>query len=588
MSINREISLTIKPTVDATAAARAAAALDKTTKAAQQTHATLTKNTALYFKTSEAIKAQETTLNRVYGKWKLTHTVTEELFRDVRTVGGDALKAIAHGIDGLGEKFKRMGATAKHALKDFGKEFGSGAFRTILGSGRMNIGESLGEGAVELIKTAFEEASQEYNVKQRLGREFGGSFNIDKLWATGGALGKRGGIQGDEMLRGMYPVLEALDDVQAGSMLRVKGKAAKKLTGEEAQSYRDTAVEHIGGLMARLKVLNRDKSIDDIGMIVSEAIQGPEQLMRAAKQLGLNRHKALEFAKQSKEGKITSTAALFKLADEGGASEAAADDARKRFEFQMDSIKSTVKDNLGLVAENAMGLFNKRLGESGSLAEKLDAWLASPAGKTGIEKMSLGLSKLVEKTFELAEQIPRAFKWFEDHQALFDKMGAVAGAIGSAFEKTLTLTGLNTLDKAGDKEETTEERHDRVYAELDQAKHFARLIDAGKMDPEKAAFAFQGFAKSAEGAKDADSLTGMSQRLREQIRTKDTASILAMTGSEAFTQSLVSKDRTPTIHMNINAPVGLTREDIQSMMPAIENELMSKARNTTADGAAGY
>lgn len=589
----RNLDIVIKPKADATSVSRVKTALEKTTK---ELRAQDTVTNAL----DRAHRRMSTTVERVA---KMQAAVFHKARDAGREFVGDLNRAFdeAHRrLDRLGGKLAEMRtrASAAFAARFRGGSGGAGGGGggggiDLSGVGTWLLGgaAAAGYGAYKFGRKLFEEGAQQQKTVRRIKREFSGDFDIDALMSNADRIGKRSGLQGDDVLRALTPSLEAINDVQAGSLLK-----GKKLSASQARDYREAAARRAGSIVERLATLNPDLEPETLGQVVAEAGTGPEGLKRFASMLHINKVKARRITGDVQKGKLTSTEALESLLKESGLTDKAAEDERKTFAFQAKSIQAQLVDKLGDIGSTAIDRLNESLGKGVTLSERLGQYLDSDRGQKMIGTITTGVTGLLDLFAKLALKVPAAFEWLEQHREMFETIGTTLEKAANAVKYVVDKTG-----KFGEWAGDTTAKVTGFFKgldhapndELDVAKRLAAKVRAGTTSPERAAYEFQGFAKNSEG-RSVDDLSGFAQRLREGLRTRDLTAIEGITRDQVAQRASGEAGKTygqPIINMPITiTPTPLdalsTQRLVDHALPQIQRGLASGLHAATAGGLA--
>jgi hypothetical protein len=344
------------------------------------------------------------------------------------------------------ESVQRAFSSATHALGSFAGGVDNlnrkvaGAFSKIVNLRNVILGSVAGGLAYKGVSSIFEQGNQQLNALRKARREFGA--DAEGLIDRGNSLGFRAGLGGDDALTGLIPIARAVSTTEAGRFYK-----GRKLTESQAAALRKQTLGKGASLLERLATLAPDLDPETIGRVLADAGSGNEGIRRLVSTFGLSRRSA-RLAEANEKGKAFSelTASERKqfgltagkklgqgdlvdlLLQRSGLTDKAAEDERKKFSFQMHSIKAQFLDVLGDVGATALEKVNGGFAKGATLAEKFKAVLESPKGKETVEKLGSAIGSMVEGLIKLATELPRVVGFLDKHKTLLLSIGgAYAG-----------------------------------------------------------------------------------------------------------------------------------------------------------------
>lgn len=341
------------------------------------------------------------------------------------------------------------GAKSLSGLKTFTSGI-DGATKKVLNLKNALMATAVGGAAIWTVKRILAEGAEDIKTRKRIGREFGegkGSYG-EFLTSLGDRVGIKGGMQGDEAARGLIPLAEQLEAIQAGAQFR---GMSKPLTEAQAQALKRKNLTFGGGLLQRLGALVPDMEPEELGRVLGDALAGPEGVRSLVSTLHLSKrsktlsqlnekgqaYKALSPEERKRLG-VTKAGQFLEqgdlvnlLLERSGLTDKAAEDERKTAAFQIKSIKAQLGDALGDIGSGALDTLTEKLGQGATAAERLQSYLASPEGKKTVDSIKDGVVTIVEGVVSLARQLPAIGAWLKEHKTLLEILGAayVAGKV---------------------------------------------------------------------------------------------------------------------------------------------------------------
>lgn len=366
------------------------------------------------------------------------------------------LTGAGNAMRNLGAAATGAGTTMRSAFSQVGRTFDTinakidGFKAKFLNLRTLLVGSAIGAAAIGAGRKILSEGRGDFLAANRLRRRFGANAGIVGDAASG--IAQRAGFDDDPVAAGLSEIFDATNDVQAGTRFR-----GKKLTEKQAAAIRAQTFGTGSKIFERLLKLNPEQDPENLGRIVAEAGTGSEGFRRLAGALGLNRVESKKIAAALEKGTLDQVAGPelakklgLKRGDKGtgsglevllartGQSEEAAADATKSFDFQMRSVGATIDRTIGDIGLSVFEKLNKEIGKGGDLAGKLQAYLASPAGKEAIDKTATAMAKLVDGVVTLVSKLPALIDFFEKHKtSLMLLGGAYVGVRGYGAAKGL-------------------------------------------------------------------------------------------------------------------------------------------------------
>lgn len=256
------------------------------------------------------------------------------------------------------------------------------------------------------------------------GGEYESQGLYDSLVKQANSLASSAGIESGDAVTTLLPIARAIKETKIGSRLR----SGKKLTSQKQVDLIQQQTLGIASNYAkRLLTLFPESSKEDIGRILAEAGTGEEGVGSLGRFVGLGRASMADLMAEAKKKKLPIGNLVGNVLERAGITDDAALEKTKTFEFQIQSISSQLNDALGNVGTSAIEKLNKALGSGTTLAEKLQKYLSSDAGKKMIDEMGQALSSVVSFAAELAKDIPKVIGYLVEHK---DTIRALAGIWG--------------------------------------------------------------------------------------------------------------------------------------------------------------
>ncbi len=304
------------------------------------------------------------------------------------------------------------------------------------------LGSAIGYGAYAIGRKTLHAGQEQLEAEARALR-FEKSSGLD-VRSLAGRTGLRAGVQGDDALRAIIPLAEAI------SATTTKG-ARRGGVAFSAKGFQTRNLEKARSLYERVQTLAPEISADQLGPMLAAAGTGPEGLRALASNLGINRAIVARVRKKAEKKHMGQGDVLEELLATAGLTEEAAAAKRKQFGFQMKSIGAQLEDALGDIGKTAMEKLNQKFGEGVTLAERLTKYLESDAGKKMIDSLGESLSKLVSFVADLAQKIPQAIGWVVDNKSTLMALGTLyAGIKVTGALSTPVIPGLGAGGNAGE------------------------------------------------------------------------------------------------------------------------------------------
>lgn len=333
---------------------------------------------------------------------------------------------------------------------------------TAVGAAAFYGGRAILQAGQENIRTAF-----------RL-KQFGGDSGAFGEGAAAAA--KAAGLEGGAATNALFPVMEAVTEIQKGTKFR-----GKTLTEEQAERLRRANYSFGAGLFARAAAVRPDLDVNALGEALANAGTGAEGIRGLVSMLSLNKvftrrvteanekKKLFEFlgAERAakfgiKKGEQAGQGAIIDLLfQQGGFTEEAAKQARGTLGFQLKQIKSSFEGVIGDIGQKALERVTGTLSKGKTLADQFQEALSSPRGKELIDKLGNSIGAIVEGLIKVATKLPEAFNWIDRNKdtlmvlatayggarllgggaamfAGFDPSGAASGVLGKTFKDSAT------------------------------------------------------------------------------------------------------------------------------------------------------
>lgn len=340
----------------------------------------------------------------------------------------------------LGSIATTAGSTMRGAFSQVGRTFDGinakidGFKSKFLNLRTLLAGSAIGGAVLGIGGKILSEGRSNFANAARLRRRFGA--DAEGIGNLGGEISKRTGIDDGAISAGLGQIFDATDDVRAGQMFR-----GKRLTEAQAKAIRDQTMGTGSRLFERLLKLHPDKDPEELGSLLAEAGASPEGFKRLGASLGLRRSVVKQIMEATQKGRLDridpaaakrlgikagdkgTGSGLEMLFEKTGETEKAATEATKTFDFQLRAVTTTINGALGNVGLSVFEKLNKEIGKGGDLAGKLQAYLASPAGKEMIDKTASVMAKLVDATVKLVSKLPAIIDFFEKHKTSIMLLG---------------------------------------------------------------------------------------------------------------------------------------------------------------------
>jgi hypothetical protein len=298
-----------------------------------------------------------------------------------------------------------------------------GAAKKVLSLRNVVMGSAVGAGIVGLTAHALKAGAGDVRNARKLDREFGkGTLLSNSVLAQSKSISAAAGIEDDDALVGLLPIARAIRETKVGDS--VGGKKIRNK--QQLEAVQKAQFETASARFKQLAVLQPDMSPEQIGFLLAEAGQGEEGLRGLGKALNLGKASMADVmrdAKKSKSGVGDTVGAMFTRA---GFTDEAVKTEQGSFEFQTKQLGTAIETSFGDIGAKAIEKLNERLGAGKSLADRWGEVMEK--NKDTIDKLANGLAKMIEKAMDLAEKLPSAFKWIEEHKTtLLTVASAYAG-----------------------------------------------------------------------------------------------------------------------------------------------------------------
>lgn len=350
------------------------------------------------------------------------------------------LTAAGSAMRNLGSAATSAGSTMRGAFSQVGRAFDGinakidGFKAKFLNLRTLLVGSAIGGAVLGIGGKILSEGRSNFANGARLRRRFGA--DADRIGDLGSEISKRTGIDDGAISAGLGQIFDATDDVRAGQMFR-----GKRLTGTSAKAIRDQTMGTGRRLFERLLKLHPDKDPEELGTLLAEAGASSAGFVRLGTSLGLRRSVVKQVMEATQKGQLNridpeaakrlgikagdkgTGSGLEMLFEKTGETEKAATEATKTFDFQLRAVSTTINGALGNIGLSVFEKLNKEIGKGGDLAGKLQAYLASPAGKEMIDKTASVMAKLVDATVKLVSKLPAIIDFFEKHKTSIMLLG---------------------------------------------------------------------------------------------------------------------------------------------------------------------
>lgn len=349
-----------------------------------------------------------------------TDEATKKLGRTFSSSLGDGLRSVNRFSDGI-DKLKGKVLNLKTAI----------------------AGTAVGIAAIWAGKKLYEVGKANLATQGRIQREFGGEAAFLTRIAT--TAGRRGGIGEDEAIKGLIPLRERLDDIEAGAQFR---GMRSKLTAAQAQSLRERNLTFGANLFARVNALAPDLDKDQVGAVLADALSGPEGIKRLVSEFNLSKKsKTIAAANEkgdvykllreeerkkynvTKKGQFLEQGDLVDiLLSRSGITEEAADAKRRKLGFQLKQIGAEFENTFADIGARALERFNGGMGKGTSLAEKFEMAIKSREGQKVIQEISDDVVAIADGAVTVAKELPKIAGFLGEHKTtLLTLAGAFAG-----------------------------------------------------------------------------------------------------------------------------------------------------------------
>jgi hypothetical protein len=360
------------------------------------------------------------------------------------------LKDAKRATEEADESAKKLGRTFSSSLGDGLRSvnrFSEGVDK--LRSKVLNLktaiaGTTVGIAAIWAGKKLYEAGKANLAVEGRIQREFGGEADILKRIA--GNAGFRAGVSEDETIKGLIPLRERLDDIEAGAQFR---GMRRKLTAAQAQSLRERNLTFGANLFARVNALAPDLDKDQVGAVLADALSGPEGIKRLISEFNLSKKSktiaaandkgdVYKFLREEerkkynvmKKGQFLEQGDLVDiLLSRSGITEEAADAKRRKLGFQLKQIGAEFENTFADIGARALDRFNGGMGKGTSLAEKFQAAIKSREGQKVIQELSDGVVALADGAVTVAKELPKIAGFLNEHKTTLITLAGAFGGI---------------------------------------------------------------------------------------------------------------------------------------------------------------
>jgi hypothetical protein len=357
-----------------------------------------------------ALKSTQTTMDRL-------NKSTEKGLKEQEALW----KRLEHAVTGYGRATLRGMDVALGGVNRFQRGL-EGAVKSVVNLKNVILGSAIGAGAVGLTRHVLKAGAGDVRNARMLSREFGPGLLRDSVLSQSKSISAAAGIEDDDALVGLLPIARAIRETKIGD--KVGGKKIRNKGQLEA--VQRAQFESAAQRFKQLAVLKPDMSPEQIGFLLSEAGQGEEGLRGLGRALNLGKASMgdiMRDAKKSKSGVGDTIGAMFTRA---GFTDSAVKTEQGSFEFQAKQLGTAIETSMGDIGAKAIERLNERLGAGKSLADRWGEVMEK--NKDTIDKLANGLATVVEKAMELAEKLPAAFSWIQEHSTtLLSVAGAYAG-----------------------------------------------------------------------------------------------------------------------------------------------------------------
>ena len=409
--------------------------------------------------TQRALNKQRDTVVGMHKKElpKLTKA-TKEYLKTAKEAANDAERA----TEQLGMTFSRSMENGLRSLNRF--TTGVGHLRErILNLKTALAGTAIGGAAIWAGRTLYEQGKQQLATYGRIKREFGADESAT-FASIATPAGKRAGLGDDDTIRALIPFRERLDDIEAGAQFRGQ---KSKLTATQAAALRTRNLTFGANLLSRVATLAPEIDPEQAGSVLADALSGPEGVRRLISEFNLSkRSKTVAAANEkgdvfgflraderqqygiTKKGQYLEQGDLVNiLLERSGLTEDAAEAKRKKLDFQIKAIGSTLQDALGDIGSRALEKFNGGMAKGASLSERFENALKSKEGQKVLDGISTAVVSIADGAVNLATTLPRIGSFLSEHKTTLFSLGGAflalkgASAIGGLAAKVKAAAG---------------------------------------------------------------------------------------------------------------------------------------------------
>lgn len=366
----------------------------------------------------KSIKQQQTLL-------KQTQSLHEKINKDAKKGLSEQERLWTR----LGTAVARFGTGAVSALdrtlsrvNDFQRGM-EGAVKKVVNLRNVIMGSAVGATAIGLGAKALHAGAGDVRNARMLTREFGPGLLRDLASRGSKEISAAAGIEDDDALVGLLPILRAIRETRIGD--KVGGRTIKSKSQLEAVQRQQFA--QASNRFKQLAVLNPNMSPEQIGFLLSEAGQGEEGMRGLGRALNLGKASMADIMRDAKKKKMGTADIVGTMFERAGYTDAAVSAEQQSFEFQIKQLGTAVETAFGDVGSKAIERLNERLGGGASLAEKFNGILER--NKDSVEKLADGFATMIEKLVDLADKLPGALSWLDEHKGTLLAIGGVYGGL---------------------------------------------------------------------------------------------------------------------------------------------------------------
>ncbi len=401
----RDISLTLRPRFESGSADKAISNQQKLLRQNQTVMDRFNKDAARGLKEQESL-------------WKRLEAATSSFARG-------SLRAMDSALGGI-NKFQRG---LEGAIK------GAVSLRNVV------MGSAVGYGAYRLGAKVLHAGAGDVRNARMLTREFGPGLLKDLALSGSKYVSKAAGIEDDDALVGLLPIMRAIRETRVGDTFR--GSKIRNTRDLEAVQRRQMtmSVERF----KQLAVLNPNMSPEQIGFLLAEAGQGEEGMRGLGRALNLGKASMADIMRDAKKKKMGAGDIVSTMFERAGYTDKSVQAEQKSFEFQIKQLGTAVETTFGDIGSRAIEKLNERLGKGASLAERFGSFMERH--QETVDKLADGFATMVEKLIDLAEKLPKALSWLDEHKGTLLGIGAAyAGLrVAGSIRETIGKSGLSDV-----------------------------------------------------------------------------------------------------------------------------------------------